>query len=97
MTIQAELKRLKHYKKFENLAWIGGFGFGIVIGLVASEETLKFYALSLFFILLGSTLFVMSRKCPNCGKYFHGNSPIWGNTLRRTCVHCGVELSNKSA
>jgi ribosomal protein S27AE len=97
MTINADINKLRRYKNTENLVWIGGFGIGIVLGFVAAEEILKIYAFILFFILVGSTLFVMSRTCPNCGEYFHGNSPIWGNTLRRTCVHCGIGLSRKNA
>jgi len=95
--MELKLLTLRRYKLTENIVWIGGISMALILGQIASEETLKVYGVVLFISLVVSTLFSMSRKCPRCTNYFHGSNPIWGNTLRRSCVHCGLHISGKNA
>jgi len=97
LEMESKLTQLRRCKLIENIIWAGGFLLAIVLSQIASETTLKIYGAILFICVISSTLFVMSRKCPKCSKYFHGNTPLSGNTLRRSCAHCGLHISGKNA
>ena len=97
MSIHAKTNKLKIYKRSENALWVIGILVGLVLSFIGSANLLKIYSFFVVVILIGSTLFVMSRKCPNCGEYFHGSSPFWGNTLRQSCAHCGIKINGNCA
>jgi len=96
-TIKTKLKFLWKVKMFEDATLVIGVVLGLILNKFASAEVVRIYG-ALFgamFILTG--LFTMSRKCPKCSKYFHGSNAIWGNTLRRSCAHCGLHVNGKNA
>ena len=95
--MELELIKLRRYKLIENIIWFGGLLLAAVLSQAVSQEALKIYGVILSVGLISSTIFVMSRKCPRCLNYFHGSNPIWGNTLRRSCVHCGLNINGKNA
>ena len=95
--MEFEIKRLRTYKTAENVIWIGGFLIGIILLMAGFDAILPLYSVIFFVFLFASTFFVMSRKCPRCSNYFHGRGPIWGNTLRCSCLHCGLHISKENA
>ena len=97
LVMEEKLKQLRRYKLIENIILLGGLLLGLVIRQNASPETLKIFGIVFIISLLVSTLFVMSRKCPKCGNYYHGSNAFWGNTLRSSCAHCGLHISGNNA
>ncbi|MFC1588924.1 hypothetical protein ACFL3P_01485 [Pseudomonadota bacterium] len=95
--MELNLIKLRRYKLIENIIWVVGISLAVILNQLASEEALKIYGMVLFASLVASTIFVMSRKCPRCKEYFHGSNPVWGNTLRRSCAHCGLHINGKNA
>jgi len=95
--LTTKLKLLRKYKMIENIIWVVGF----VLIFCASQllpNSIVGLLSFIFFIAIGaSTAFVMSQKCPKCSNYFHGSNPIWGNTLRRSCAHCGLHVNGNNS
>ena len=94
--MEAELQQLARYKLIEIIIWLVGLSSVFIVGYYVSDTLFKAYLLFIFIALWSSMLFVMSRKCPRCGNYFHGVSRFQGNTLRRTCLHCELHISGNN-
>lgn len=95
--MELELQKLRTYKYIENIIWFAGIPLTFILGYLIPEPIFKIYGIVFGISLITSTLLSLSRKYPRCNKHFHGSNQVWGNTLRRTCAHCGLYVSGNNA
>jgi hypothetical protein len=97
MNMKQELQKLRKYKYIENIIWFVAFPLIFIVSYLVPELIFEIYVLIVAVSIIFSTTRSLSCRCPKCHKYFHGPSMLMGNTLRRTCAHCGLHVSGNNA